>query len=118
MTTAPASKRTRKPAAVKATPAKAAPAKATTPKTPVEKKTFTATGRSGQAVYRQFAATMTHAIDVADPKSTKPLAKAGQIWAFYSNAEKAKVAADKLIAKGFDVKIVTDVKVAAKAVAA
>jgi hypothetical protein len=109
---------TQKPAATKATPKAKAAAKATTPKAPVEKKMFTVTGRSGQAVFRQFAATMTHAIDVADPKATKPLAKAGQIWAFYANAEKAEAAAGKLRAKGFDVLVTADVKVAAKAVAA
>jgi hypothetical protein len=101
------------------TPAKAA-AKATTktPKAPVEKKTYTATGRSGQAVYRQFAGEMKFAIDVADPKATKPLARAGQIWQMYATEAQAVTAAGKLTAKGYDVVVTSDVKVTAKVVAA
>jgi hypothetical protein len=100
------------PAKAKATPAAKAAKATKAAKPPVEKKLYTATARSGQAVHRMFSFTAAWAIDVADPKATKPLPKAGQIWQMYATKEQAETAAAKLVAKGYDVKIVT-----AKAVA-
>ncbi len=73
----------RKPAATNPVAKKAPAAKAKAEKPAAEKKTYSAQGRSGQRVYGQFAATMTHAIDVADPKSEKVLPRTGQIWQFF-----------------------------------
>jgi len=91
----------------KAAPAKAKAKADKATKPPAEKKLYTATGRSGQAVYRQFAFDAKFAIDVADPKATKALPKGGQIWAFFATEDKAKAAAAKLVAKGYDVKVTT-----------
>jgi hypothetical protein len=103
----------KKPAATKPVTKKAPAAKAKAAKPAVEKKMYTAQGRSGQRVYRQFAATMTHAVNVAGPKSQKPLALKGHIWQFFVNEEKAKAAAERLIARGYDV-VVTTARAVAK----
>lgn len=99
-----------KKAPAKKAPAKAAakaPAKKAPAKAPATKRMYTATGRSGQAVHRMFAFEAKFAIDVADPKATKPLPKAGQIWQMYATKEQAETAAGKLRAKGYDVVVTT-----------
>src|SRR5262245_9493644 len=94
-------------AVAKAAPAKAKPAAKPAEKPAAEKRVYTATGRSGQAVYRSFSTEVTHAIDVADPKASKPLPKAGQIWQMYATKEKAEAAAAKLTAAAYDVVVTT-----------
>lgn len=87
----------------------AAPAKkATTPAPAAEKKFYGAVGRSGQAVRRQFAQAITHAVDVADPKDGKTEhARTGQVWSFFTSEERATAWAAKKIAEGYDAVVTT-----------
>jgi hypothetical protein len=45
-------------------------------------------------------------VDVSDPKATKDLPRKGQIWSFFATEDKAKAAAERLTAKGYDVQVV------------
>jgi hypothetical protein len=107
----------KKPAATKPVAKKAPAAMAKAEKPAVEKKMFTATARSGQAVHRLCAFDAKYAIDVADKSSTKPLALAGQVWQLFATEEKAQAAAERLRSRGYDVVITTATPVAKAAVA-
>ena len=97
-------------------PAKAAPAKkAVAKKAPAkkatapaaEKKTYTATARSGQVVFRQATTEMAFAVDVAEPDGTSAKAKAGRIWGLFATKEAATAAAERANALGHDAIITT-----------
>lgn len=107
-TAAPA-KRAPKTAAKKAPAKKAAPAK---PATPV-RYAFTATGRGGVVNIRSFPnPDIAWAVDVADPKATRPAAQAGLVYRMFESKEKAEAFAEKKNAAGYDAIVVAVERVA------
>ena len=67
---------------------------------------YDATGRSRQTWFRSSATRWHFAVDVADPKATKPLPRAGQIWKLFATKEQAEKWAAARQTEGYDAVVV------------